>query len=103
MRETTVGAVDPMMARTFRIGEELTMNQRGRAGDEVLRDCWWPSTDIDGAHIIAADCAEVIKALEDIPPTWTAAALTAEQVRTPDEPLYHGWTRPNACLPVVQA
>ncbi|MDM4723357.1 hypothetical protein QTQ03_28545 [Micromonospora sp. WMMA1363] len=68
VRETTVGAVDPMVDRTFRVGEELTMNQRGRAGDEVLRDCWWSSTDIDGAHIIDADCSEVIEILEDIPP-----------------------------------
>ncbi|SCL21267.1 hypothetical protein [Micromonospora aurantiaca (nom. illeg.)] len=80
VRETTVGAVDPMVARTFRVGEELTMNQHGRAGDEVLRNCWWSSTDIDGAHIIDADCAEVIEVLEDIPPTWAAAALTVEQI-----------------------
>lgn len=80
VRETTVGAVDPRVDRTFRVGEELVMNQSGRAGDEVLRDCWWSSTDIDGAHIIDADCAEVIEVLEDIPPTWAAAALTAEQI-----------------------
>jgi hypothetical protein len=80
VRETTVGAISPMTQRTFRVGEELEMHQSGRAGAEVLRDCWWSSTDIDGAHIIKADCAEVIKVLEDFPPTWAAAALTADQI-----------------------
>jgi hypothetical protein len=80
IRETTVGAVDPRGSRTFRVGEEVTMNQRGRAGGEVLRDSWWSSTDIDGAHIIAADCAEIVEILEDIPPTWAEAALSAEQI-----------------------
>jgi hypothetical protein len=80
VKETTVGAVDPRVDRTFRVGEIVTMNQSGHAGREVLRDTWWDSSDIDGAHIISADCAEIVEVLEDHPPTWAAAALTAEQV-----------------------
>jgi hypothetical protein len=80
VKETTVGAVDPRVDRTFRPGEIVTMHQSGRAGREVLRDTWWDSGDIDGAHIIRADCAEVVEVLEDHPPMWDAAALTAEQV-----------------------
>ena len=80
MKETAVGAVDPRVDRTFLVGEELTMNQRGQAGREVLRDCWRTSGDIDGAHIIDAGCAEIIEILEDHPPTWDAAALTAGQI-----------------------
>jgi hypothetical protein len=79
-QETTVGSVDPWTDRTFDVGEILTMNQQGYAGREVLRDCWWTSTDIDGAHIIDADVAEIVEVLEDHPPTWDAAALTAEEV-----------------------
>jgi hypothetical protein len=41
---------------------------------------WWTSTDIDGAHIIRADYAEVVEVLEDYPPTWQEAALPVEQV-----------------------
>ena len=56
------------------------MSQGGRAGREVLRDTWWDSSDIDGAHIIRADCAEVVEVLEDHPPTFAAAALPHAQV-----------------------
>ena len=56
------------------------MHQRGNVGREVLRDCWWDSGDVDGAHIIRADCAEVLEVLEDHPPTWDAAALTGGQI-----------------------
>ena len=56
------------------------MNQSGRARRPVDRDAWWSSTDIDGAHIIDAGCCEVVEVLEDHPPTWDAAALTAEEV-----------------------
>ena len=31
VKETAVGAVDPRVDRTFLVGEELTMNQRGQA------------------------------------------------------------------------
>jgi hypothetical protein len=79
-QETTSGSVDPWTDRTFRIGEILTMNQHGYAGREVLRDCWWTSTDIDGAHIIDADRAEIVEVLEDHPPTWQAAALNSEEI-----------------------
>ena len=78
--ETAVGAVDPQADRTFRVGEIVTMHQRGNAGREVLRDCWWDSADIDGAHIIPAECAEIVEILQDEPPTWDEAALTAAQV-----------------------
>lgn len=78
--ETTVGAVDPPTDRTFTVGEELTMEQRGRKGEEVRRDTWWTSSDIDGAHIIDADCAEIVEILDDEPPTWAEAALPADEV-----------------------
>ena len=80
VRETTVGAVDPRTDRTFRPGEVVTMNQRGRAGREVDRSAWWSSTDIDGAHIIRAECCEVVEVLEDHPPAWDDAALDPELV-----------------------
>lgn len=80
IKETTVGAVDPPVERTFKVGEELEMNQRGRAGEEIRRDNWWTSSDIDGAHIIDADCAEIVEILDDEPPTWAEAALPADEV-----------------------
>lgn len=80
VKETTVGAVDPRVDRTFKAGEELVMEQRGRAGEEVLRDNWWTSSDIDGAHIISTECAEIVEILNDVPPTWDEAALSASQV-----------------------
>lgn len=53
---SAVSAVDPMVDRTFQAGEELTMVQWGGVERRpVERDCRWTSTDIDGAHIIAAD------------------------------------------------
>lgn len=79
-RETVVRAVDPPHTRTFKVGEIVTMNQRGRAGREVDRDVWWSSTDIDGAHIIGADCVAVVEVLENYPPTWAEAEMSVEQV-----------------------
>jgi hypothetical protein len=76
----TAGAVDPPVDRTFTVGEVLKMHQSGRAGREIDRGAWWDSSDIDGAHIIPAGCAEIVEVLEDHPPAWTAAALTASQV-----------------------
>ena len=69
IRQITVGAVDPAIDRTFQVGEVLTMNQRGRAGDAIDRGSWWSSYDIDGAHIIPADHVEIVQVLEDHPPT----------------------------------
>lgn len=80
VQETTVVAVDPADSRTFRVGEEMTMYQRGRAGRQVDRRAWWSSHDIDGAHILPADAVEVLEVLEDRPPTWAQAALSADQI-----------------------
>jgi hypothetical protein len=80
VRQHTAGAVDPPVDRTFTVGEVLKMHQSGRAGREIDRSAWWDSSDIDGAHIIPAGCAEIVEVLEDHPPTWDAAALTASQV-----------------------
>ncbi|WP_157904264.1 hypothetical protein, partial [Parafrankia soli] len=80
VRETTVGAVDPRVDRTFRVGEVLTMYQSGRAGRQVDRRSWWSSHDIDGAHILPADAVEIVEVLIDRPPTWADAALSAEQI-----------------------
>jgi hypothetical protein len=66
------------------------MHQSGKAGQEIDRDVWWSSTDIDGAHIISAGCAEVLEVLEDRPPTWAEAALTAEQVTALLAPYHPG-------------
>jgi hypothetical protein len=76
----TAGAVDPPVDRIFTVGEVLKMHQSGRAGREIDRGSWWDSSDIDGAHIIPAECAEIVEVIEDHPPTWDAAALTASQV-----------------------
>ena len=91
VKETTVGAVDPRVPRTFRAGEIVTMNQDGRVGREVLRDTWWDSSDIDGAHIIRADCAEIVEVLEDHPPTFAAAALPRARVLAVLGPGAEGW------------
>jgi hypothetical protein len=80
VKETTVGAVDPATERTFAVGETVTMHQQGREGKEIDRGSWWDSSDIDGAHIIDAGCAEIVEILEDHPPTWKEAALSAAQV-----------------------
>ena len=74
------GAVDPPIDRTFTVGEVLKMHQSGRAGREIDCGSWWDSSDIDGAHIIPAEIVEVVEVIEDHPPTWDAAALTASQV-----------------------
>jgi hypothetical protein len=80
VKETTVGAIDPMTERTFAVGEVVTMSQQGREGREIDRGSWWDSSDIDGAHIIDAGRAEIVEILEDHPPTWKEAALPADRV-----------------------
>jgi hypothetical protein len=77
VRETTVNSTAFCVPRTYRVGEELTMLQAGLAGSQVDRGTWKIG---EGVIAIPADCAEIIEVLEDQPPTWEAAALTAEQV-----------------------
>lgn len=66
--ETTTGAPgDPWPAhgRRWKVGEEATLVQWGRAGQPVERESWWTSYDIDGAHILPATCVQVIEVIED--------------------------------------
>jgi hypothetical protein len=79
-RETTISSVAWCSPRTFHAGEELTMHQGGRAGGTVDRSAWGRSVDGEHGFTIPAGCVEVIEVLEERPPTWDAAALTAEQV-----------------------
>jgi hypothetical protein len=55
------------------------MNQHGSTGQEVDRDAWWSSTDIDYAYIAPADAVEVLEVLEQVEPFWADAMLTADQ------------------------
>jgi hypothetical protein len=64
----------------FTPGEELEMIQWGRAGRPVERDCWWSSTDIDGAYIIDAGHVEVLEVIAESAPTFAGAALPAAKV-----------------------
>jgi uncharacterized protein with PQ loop repeat len=77
---TAVGSVDPMVDRTFRVDEELTMVQWGRNGCPVERDCWWTLADLDCANIIAADQVTILEILDEAPPTLASAALPADRV-----------------------
>ena len=61
-------SVDPQGTRIFRVGEEIEMVQWGNEGRPVLRDTWWDSFDIDGAHIIRASNVEVVKVLDEVLP-----------------------------------
>jgi hypothetical protein len=76
--------------RTFKVGEELQMNQHGRAGRPVDRDVWWSNLDIDAAKILDAKDVEVVEVLEDFPPTWEAAALGAQAVAEMLAPYHPG-------------
>jgi hypothetical protein len=80
VRETTVNSTAFCVRRTCGVGEELTMYQAGRAGWQVDRGTWQISIDDERVIAVPAGCAEVIEVLEERPPTWEAAALTAEQV-----------------------
>jgi hypothetical protein len=80
VRRSRVGNTDPHDIVTYEVGEVYEMNQHGRAGAEIDRGSWWSSTDLDGAYVLPADAVEVLEVLRDHPPTWHAAALTAEQV-----------------------
>lgn len=80
LREITAGCPGyDAPDRRFTVGEVVTMNQSGRAGDEVDRDVWWSSTDIDYAYIVPADAVEVVEVLQHTEPFWAAAELTVDQ------------------------
>jgi hypothetical protein len=85
------GAVSPWDERRFRAGEELEMNQRGRAGRPVERDAWWTSFDIDGAFIVPAEHVEVLEVLRESAPTFAGAALDAARVTAMFGPGAAGW------------
>jgi hypothetical protein len=74
----------------FRIGEEQEMVQSGRAGQAVDYDTWWTSFDIDGAKIFGPDAVEVVDVIEERPPTWKAAALSAATITRLLEPFHAG-------------
>jgi hypothetical protein len=76
--ETTTGAPDdpwPAQGRRWKVGEQPVLVQWGGAGRPIDRDSWWTGYDIDGAHILPADCIEVIEVIEDSP-----AAVHAEDL-----------------------
>ena len=66
------------------------MMQWGRAGEEVERDSWWTSMDLDLGHILDADRVEVLDVLCEIPPTWAQAALPANEVLDAIAPYHPG-------------
>ena len=59
----------------FEAGQVYVMHQHGPAGAEVDRGSWWT-----GTERVPAAAVEVLEVLEDHPPTWHAAALTAERI-----------------------
>ena len=85
------GSVSPWDERQFEAGEELEMNQHGRAGRPVERDTWWTSFDIDGAFIIPAEHVEVLEILRESAPTFAGAALPADNVAVMFGPGAAGW------------
>jgi len=87
------GSVSPWDERRFEAGEELEMNQHGRAGRPVERDAWWTSFDIDGAFIIPADYVEMLEIIDESAPTFAAAALPASQVTELFGPGAAGWAQ----------
>jgi hypothetical protein len=84
-------SVDPKATRLFTVGEELVMNQHGRAGRVVGRDSWWTSYDLDGAFIIDADKVEVLEVTAVKAPTHAGAALPAGDVSAMLGPDADGW------------
>jgi hypothetical protein len=80
VRETTAHSLAWCSPRTFRVGEELTLHQGGQADAAVNCDSWRRSIDGEHGFTIPADCVEVIDVLQERPPTWDAAALTASQI-----------------------
>jgi hypothetical protein len=85
------GSVNPWDERRFEVGEELEMNQHGRAGRPAERDAWWTSFDIDGAFIIPAEHVEVLEILHESAPTFAGAALPADNVAVMFGPGAAGW------------
>jgi hypothetical protein len=76
--ETTTGAPDdpwPAHGRRWKIGEEATLVQWGRAGRPLERDSWWTGYDIDGAHILPAASVQIIEVIEETPATVHAEDL----------------------------
>jgi len=59
----------------FEVGQVYVMHQHGPAGAEVDRGEWCTETER-----VPAAAVEVLEVLEDHPPTWHAAALTAERI-----------------------
>lgn len=90
VRQTRPSNIDLRDTVTYEVGEVLVMNQHGRAGAEIDRRSWWSSNDADGGYGLSADAVEVVEVLEDHPPTWQAAALTAEQVTALLAPYHPG-------------
>lgn len=79
LRDVTVSCPGDHTPRTYRADETATMNQHGSTGQEIDRDVWWSSTDIDYALIVPADAVEVLEVIERAEPMWADAELTAEQ------------------------
>lgn len=65
LADCRVCAVDPPTTRTFRAGDEVTLIRWGRAGRPVS-DKWWTCQDIDGAHIVPSEYAEILEVLDAV-------------------------------------
>jgi hypothetical protein len=90
LRDHTAGCPDLQTPdHTYRTGDVVTMIQYGSARDEIDRDTWWSSTDIDSSYAVRADNTEVLEVLEHVEPFWRDATLTVEQV-TEALALFHG-------------
>jgi hypothetical protein len=80
-RDQRCGTVDPRTEHTFRVGEEETVLQWGRAGHAIDADEWWTDTDSDDVgYVLDADGVEVLELLEHRPATWNEAAMNARQI-----------------------
>lgn len=70
LEDTVSQSIDPAGVRYFHAGEECELIQWGHKGRFVLRDTWWDSLDIDGAHIVDASKVEVVAILDEVTPLY---------------------------------